>query len=93
MLEKELIYIQSVVDNMEHQLAKYHLLEDIKPIDSLNEVLRKERKKQKLTLKQLSELSGVSYSSLVKLESGDYSVNFEKLRQVTDTLGIKIWIG
>ncbi|MEA1910650.1 MAG: helix-turn-helix transcriptional regulator, partial [Spirochaetota bacterium] len=78
---------------MKQELNKYNSLENIKPIKDLAEVIRKERKKQKLTLRSLSELCGISYTSLVKVESGDISFNFKMLTQVLDTLGLKLWIG
>ncbi|MBI9102623.1 MAG: helix-turn-helix transcriptional regulator [Spirochaetales bacterium] len=66
--------------------------ETIRPLDELAELIRKERKEQKLTLKGLEELSGVSYSTLAKLESGDDGINLKTLKQVVKTLGLKLWI-
>lgn len=67
MIDQELNKIKIMFYEMEQELNKYKSLENIKPINDLSEVVRKERKKQKLTLQSLSELSGISYSSLIKL--------------------------
>lgn len=92
MIEKELNSIKIKFYEMEQALNRYNSLENIKPIEDLAEVIKKERKKQKLTLKSLSELSGISYASLVKIESGDINFNFKILMQLLGTLGIKLWI-
>ena len=93
MINKELKSIQNKFQELEQQLTRYRQLEKITPLDELAEVIRKERRNQKLTLKELEELSGVSYSTLAKLESGDDRINLKTLKQVTKTLGIKLWIG
>jgi len=92
MIEKELNNIKVKFYEMEQNLNRYHSLENIKPIKNLAEIIRKERKKQNLTLRSLSELSGISYTSLVKIESGSISFNFKILTQLLDTLGLKLWI-
>lgn len=92
MIDQELNKIKIMFYEMEQELNKYKSLENIKPINDLSEVVRKERKKQKLTLQSLSELSGISYSSLIKIESGDINFNFKILTQLLDTLGLKLWI-
>ena len=93
MIENELKTIQIRFKEMEEQLLHYRSLESIRPIGELADVLRTERKKQKLTLKDLSELSGISYSTLVKLESGDDAVNLKTLKQAARTLGVRLWVG
>ena len=93
MIEKELKTIQIKFMEMEEQLRRYRAMETIRPMEELAEVLRKERKKQKLTLKDLSELSAISYSTLVKLESGDDGVKLNTLKQVATTLGVRLWAG
>lgn len=93
MIDNELKSIQFRFEEMERQLNKYREMESLSPLENLSEKVRKERKKQSLTLHQLAELSAVSYSSLVKLESGDDSVNLKTLRKITESLGMKIWIG
>ncbi len=92
MIDHELNKIKIMFYEMEQELNKYKSLENIKPIKDLSDVIRKERKKQNLTLQNLSELSGISYSSLIKIESGDSNFNFKILSQLLDTLGLKLWI-
>lgn len=92
MIDQELNKIKIMFYEMEQELLKYKSLEKIKPINELADIIRKERKNQKLTLQGLSELSGISYSSLSKIESGDKNFNFKILTQLLDTLGLNLWI-
>lgn len=50
--------------------------------------LRANRKRQRLTLKQLSERSGVALSTLSKMELGQISVSYEKLAAAARALRI-----
>ena len=93
MIENELKTIQIRFMEMEQKLRQYRSMENIRPMEELPDTFRKERKKQKLTLKDLSELSGISYSTLVKLESGDDGVKLNTLKTVAKTLGVRLWIG
>lgn len=52
--------------------------------------LRSIRKNQKLTLKQLSERSGVALSTLSKMELAQVSVSYEKLAAAARALGVDI---
>lgn len=52
--------------------------------------LRVIRKAQKLTLKQLSERSGVALSTLSKMELAQVSVSYEKLAAAARALGVDI---
>ncbi|AZC16223.1 MULTISPECIES: helix-turn-helix domain-containing protein [Pseudomonas] len=52
--------------------------------------LRSIRKAQKLTLKQLSERSGVALSTLSKMELAQVSVSYEKLAAAARALGVDI---
>lgn len=55
---------------------------------TIGERLRHIRKKQSLTLIKLSELCGVSASTLSRMENTDLSVNLEKLQRIAAALGI-----
>lgn len=92
MIDQELNSIKIKFQEMEQELLKYKSLERIKPITELADVIRKERKNQNLTLQGLSDLSGISYASLVKIESGDININYKILSQLLETLGLKLWI-
>lgn len=54
--------------------------------------LRANRKRQRLTLKQLSERSGVALSTLSKMELGQISVSYEKLAAAARALRIDMSI-
>ena len=65
----------------------------LRPVDQVGERIRDERKNQGQTLQELSELSGVAYATLSKIENGDTAVNLSSLSKVLNTLGLKLWIG
>ncbi|MDC7234688.1 MAG: helix-turn-helix transcriptional regulator [Spirochaetales bacterium] len=93
MIDKELNVIQIKFREMEEQLKLYKKLEQIRSVDELSESIRKERRKQHLTLKDLAELSGISYGTLVKLEGGEEGISLKNLKQVLRTLGMGLWTG
>ncbi|MEK9199468.1 helix-turn-helix domain-containing protein [Ureibacillus sp. 179-F W5.1 NHS] len=53
---------------------------------TIGERLRKIRKKKKMTLKTLSELTGVSISFLSQVERNKCNVTLESLRKISDAL-------
>ena len=55
--------------------------------------IRRERKKQNLTLEELCELSGVAYATLNKIEKGNTDISLNSLQSILHALGMKIWIG
>ena len=61
-------------------------------IDELGAILREQRKNQRMTLQELSDLSDVAYSTLSKLEHGNTAVQLRSLNRVLDALGLKLWI-
>ncbi len=61
-------------------------------IDQMGVLIREQRKKQRLTLQQLADLSDVAYSTLSKVEKGDTAVRLQSLNNVLDALGLKLWI-
>src|SRR3982751_4290801 len=58
--------------------------------EHVGERLRALRKSQKLTLKALSDRSGVALSTLSKIELGQISVSYEKLAAAAHALGADI---
>lgn len=62
-------------------------------IEQMGVLIRHQRKKQRLTLQELSDLSDVAYSTLSKIENGDTAVQLRSLSNVLDSLGLKLWIG
>lgn len=65
----------------------------LRPVEQVGELIRNERKQQGQTLQELSELSGVAYATLSKIENGDTAVHLGSLSKVLNTLGLKLWIG
>lgn len=93
MIQEYLNMIQKEFSELEQKLKHQKELENVVSIDSIADRVRQERKRQELTLQGLSELSGVSYSTLAKLESGDDGISLRLLKTVVSTLGMKLWIG
>ena len=61
----------------------------VKDVERLGRLLRKNRDQKDLTLKKLSQTTGIGEGSLVGLEQGQYQqVNPDKLRKLTRALGI-----
>ena len=56
-------------------------------------LIRDQRKKQRLTLQELSDLSDVAYSTLSKIENGETAIQLRSLNNVLDSLGLQLWIG
>ena len=51
-------------------------------------IIRKERRKQKLTLRDLAERTGINYSVISKYENGVIAPPAEKVRLIASALGI-----
>ncbi|WP_270179761.1 helix-turn-helix domain-containing protein [Alkalihalobacillus sp. CinArs1] len=56
--------------------------------DSIGVTLKKLRKQQKLTLKELANITGVSISFLSQVERGKSSVTLESLKKIADALHV-----
>lgn len=56
--------------------------------DSIGVILKNIRKERKLTLKNLSEITGVSISFLSQVERGKSSVTLESLKKIADALNV-----
>lgn len=54
----------------------------------LNEILKQARKEKKLTLKQLGELSNISYSQIAKIERGEHIPTRETIIKLTMALNL-----
>ncbi|MBQ0721710.1 MAG: helix-turn-helix transcriptional regulator [Gammaproteobacteria bacterium] len=66
---------------------------DFSPIEEAGQRIRAERKKQRLTLNELCDLSGIAYATLNKIEQGHSSARLDSLGNVAHALGMKLWIG
>ncbi len=56
----------------------------------IGELIRLERKRQKILQQDLADLSGVSLHFLSNLENGKETVEFQKMLLVLNTLGIEM---
>ena len=56
----------------------------------IGQLIADARRKQGLTLRELAELSGVSYQNITKIENGKYNVSIDILNKLCATLGLKI---
>lgn len=65
----------------------------LSPIEEAGQRIRTERKAQNLTLTELSDLSGIAYVTLNKIEQGHPSARLDSLTSVANALGMKLWIG
>ncbi len=61
-------------------------------IEQLGEVIRSERKKQKVSQELLGKLSGVSIGVVISIESGKMTPSLFNVQKVLQALGKKIWI-
>lgn len=50
------------------------------------------RKSKGLTLKQLAEISGITFQNITKIEHGRYNVSIDILAKLCDALGVSIEI-
>ncbi|MFC3039814.1 helix-turn-helix domain-containing protein [Virgibacillus xinjiangensis] len=56
--------------------------------EALGANIKQLRKRKKLTLKQISQQTGLSISFLSQLENGKSSATLESLKKISDTLGV-----
>jgi len=58
----------------------------------LGEIIRKERKQQKLTQEELGNLAGTGLNFVSQVENGKSSVRFDKLMALLHVLGIELHV-
>ena len=76
-----------------HEGRKQEFEDITDKIQRLGFVLRAERKRQKVTQKQLTMLSGVGERFIRELEQGKRSCHIGKAFQVAASLGVEIVVG
>jgi HTH-type transcriptional regulator / antitoxin HipB len=62
----------------------------IQSVTQIGELIRSERKRQKILQQDLADLSGVSLHFLSNLENGKPAVEFQKVLLVLRSLGIEM---
>ncbi len=92
-IDEPLETIRELYNNLAGRLNQSEALKDAVSIDELGNIVRAARKTQGLTRQALCELSGVSYSTLNKIETGSVSVRLDIVINVVNTLGLNLWIG
>lgn len=69
------------------------LSQDLIEVEASGQRIRQARKQQKMTLEELADLAGISKATLGKLERGITGIQLESLLKVSETLGLKVWVG
>lgn len=62
----------------------------IKDVSQIGQLIKKERKRQKILQQDLADLSGVSWHFLSNLENGKATVELDKVLHVLGALGIEM---
>ncbi len=92
-IDKHLNTIREMYNTLAGRVYQSEKFKDIIEIDKIGELIKSTRKAQGLTRKALCELSGVSYSTLNKIETGSVSVRLDIVINVSKTLGLNVWVG
>lgn len=66
--------------------------ERYEPSCAVGQVVTRERKRQKLTQKQLADLAEISTLTVQKIESGRSNTSFATVERVLSVLGKSLWI-
>lgn len=62
-------------------------------IHKIGMIIRSRRKELGITQRELAELAGVGYNSLISIERGEGNPTMDVLNRILDTLGLQISIG
>lgn len=66
------------------------MIHSVMSVTEIGELIRAERKRQKILQQDLADLSGVSLHFLSNLENGKATVEFQKVLLVFRSLGIEL---
>ena len=74
------------IDNISAQepMADYDIYSEI------SEMIISERKRQKITQKQLSQLTGISQANICNIEKGSSKPTIDSLKKISDALGKRL---
>jgi ribosome-binding protein aMBF1 (putative translation factor) len=92
-IDGHLKIIQEQYNHLASRLHQSETLKDAVSIEKTGEVVRAARKSQGLSRQTLCQLSGVSYSTLNKVETGSVSIRLDIMMKIVKTLGLNLWIG
>ena len=85
--------IRNLLKKLELAFEEIELFEpQLEPMDQIGEIIRRERKLQKINLRDLADLSGLSVQTLINIEHGKKSVSLGNVEGVLKALGKKLWI-
>lgn len=89
----------SIIQASELSSRACELLSELKEVariynstESLGNLIKMERKKQKMTQRELADLCGLSAPTVAKLEKGDKRASLENIERVLTVLGRSLWI-
>jgi len=71
-------------------LENFVVIYPVLTVTEIGELIRTERKRQKIIQQDLADLSGVSLHFLSNLENGKASVEFQKVLLIFRSLGIEM---
>jgi DNA-binding XRE family transcriptional regulator len=80
------------IEALQLQVQQSDKLRTLRPIVHVASLVRQERESQGLTRQELAEISGVSMSTLAKIEGGSTDVRLESLLMAVRALGMDLWI-
>ena len=92
-IDEHLKIIREQYYSLAARLHQSEKIKDIADIKKIGAIIRSERKKQRLSRKALCGLSGISYTTLNKIETGSLSVRLDIVRTIANSLGLNLWIG
>lgn len=58
----------------------------------LGQTIAEYRRQQEMTVRELADLSGISYQNITKIEHGKYNVSIDILTRICQALGVRIAI-
>jgi ribosome-binding protein aMBF1 (putative translation factor) len=84
--------LKSEIDALQSQVQKSDKLRTLSPVVKVASLIRRERELQGLSRQELAEISGVSMTTLAKIESGSTDVRLESLLMAVRALGMDLWV-
>lgn len=73
--------------------APFYELEEAEDNTTIADRLKEAREKKGITLRELSELTGINTSNISRIERGEVSPNLDTLQNLCKALGLKLTIG
>lgn len=58
----------------------------------LGQTLAEYRRQHNMTVRELADISGISYQNITKIEHGKYNVSIDILNRICQALGVRIAI-